>query len=282
MSDLTTDPTLDRLLRHMAWANAMLFDQLAAPAGRRARARVAPQRVDGRADRRSPRQRGRRLRGTPRGSGAPRGDRATDDGRRTRPPRRPLRRVRRPAPRPGRRPGWTGRVTGPREAPYGRARRSSASRSTTRPSIGPRSRPPSRRTGSTRSTLTPSTSGSTATPRVSGRRTGRARVSASPRIAHLTHLRADRHPTDLTNGTGRRLRPCRHSARAHRGGHGRPTRESRCGPLVRGVPARSSSPVEGARRPWCGRSAPSIVLLLSEAVRCDICGTWAVARSGRS
>ena len=29
MSDLTTDPTLDRLLRHMAWANAMLFDQLA-------------------------------------------------------------------------------------------------------------------------------------------------------------------------------------------------------------------------------------------------------------
>jgi len=28
MSDSTVDPTLDRLLRHMAWANAMLFDRL--------------------------------------------------------------------------------------------------------------------------------------------------------------------------------------------------------------------------------------------------------------
>lgn len=30
MSDPTADPTLDRLLRHMAWANAALFDRLAA------------------------------------------------------------------------------------------------------------------------------------------------------------------------------------------------------------------------------------------------------------
>jgi uncharacterized damage-inducible protein DinB len=29
MSDLTPDPTLDRLLRHLAWANAELFDRLA-------------------------------------------------------------------------------------------------------------------------------------------------------------------------------------------------------------------------------------------------------------
>jgi uncharacterized damage-inducible protein DinB len=29
MTDSTTDPTLDRLLRHMAWANAALIDQLA-------------------------------------------------------------------------------------------------------------------------------------------------------------------------------------------------------------------------------------------------------------
>jgi uncharacterized damage-inducible protein DinB len=29
MNDLTTDPTLDRLLRHMAWANAALFARLA-------------------------------------------------------------------------------------------------------------------------------------------------------------------------------------------------------------------------------------------------------------
>ena len=29
MSDLTTDPTLDRLLRHMAWANAALIARLA-------------------------------------------------------------------------------------------------------------------------------------------------------------------------------------------------------------------------------------------------------------
>ena len=29
MSESTTDPTLDRLLRHMAWANAALFDRLA-------------------------------------------------------------------------------------------------------------------------------------------------------------------------------------------------------------------------------------------------------------
>lgn len=28
MSDSTVDPTLDRLLRHMAWANAALFDRL--------------------------------------------------------------------------------------------------------------------------------------------------------------------------------------------------------------------------------------------------------------
>ena len=28
MSDSTVDPTLDRLLRHMAWANATLFDRL--------------------------------------------------------------------------------------------------------------------------------------------------------------------------------------------------------------------------------------------------------------
>jgi uncharacterized damage-inducible protein DinB len=28
MSDATVDPTLDRLLRHMAWANAALFDRL--------------------------------------------------------------------------------------------------------------------------------------------------------------------------------------------------------------------------------------------------------------
>ena len=30
ISDPTADPTLDRLLRHMAWANAALFDRLAA------------------------------------------------------------------------------------------------------------------------------------------------------------------------------------------------------------------------------------------------------------
>jgi uncharacterized damage-inducible protein DinB len=29
LSDTTTDPTLDRLLRHMAWANAAIFDRLA-------------------------------------------------------------------------------------------------------------------------------------------------------------------------------------------------------------------------------------------------------------
>jgi len=29
ISDPTADPTLDRLLRHMAWANAVLFDRLA-------------------------------------------------------------------------------------------------------------------------------------------------------------------------------------------------------------------------------------------------------------
>ena len=42
----TPDPTLDRLLRHMAWANAALIDTLAA-GPKRPRARGAAQRVDG-------------------------------------------------------------------------------------------------------------------------------------------------------------------------------------------------------------------------------------------
>ena len=153
----------------MAWANAALIGQLAgltdealglsSPRNEWTVAMILQHQVDA-ADRYAA-----RLEGVPR----PARDRAADHGRPSS-PRSPLAAppsTRGSAPRPPSRTGRRPRRT--RRSPVGRDRPSSPRRSTTRPSIGPRSRAPSRPTGSTRSTSTPSTCGPTATPRASGR-----------------------------------------------------------------------------------------------------------------
>ena len=168
MSDSTTDPTLDRLLRHMAWANAALIGQLAgltdealglaSPRNEWTVAMILRHLVDA-AERYAA-----RLEGMPRPDATEppaavaeltelaarcaaidariRAQAAVPDG--PSPPRTPERSV-------------------------GRDRPSSARRSTTPPNIGPRSREPSPPTGSTRSTSMPSTCGPTATLRASAR-----------------------------------------------------------------------------------------------------------------
>ena len=113
ISQTTVDATLDRLLRHMAWANAALIGQLAgltdealglsAPRNEWTVAMILQHQVDA-ADRYASRLEGR---------AAPRGDRASHHGRRAHRGRRSLRRHRREDPRPGGRPGRAVALAGP-------------------------------------------------------------------------------------------------------------------------------------------------------------------------
>ena len=178
MSDATIDPTLDRLLRHMAWANAGLIERLAecsdealalaSPRNEWTVAMILQHLVDA-ADRYAA-----RLEGVPR----PERHRAADDGGRARGARRSVCRLRRPDPRTGRRAGRAGPVTRPGSARSGALDDRRTRPSTTPPSIEPRSPAPWRRMASTRSTSTPSTSGPTATRRASGPR--RSPAAARP------------------------------------------------------------------------------------------------------